>query len=727
MANKPEETTEDKGVKTRKITDKDFKKVEDALKNELDKRKKSDYRRSHEEKWKVVDRQVVLDPMVVTNIGEDEDWLNVFEIGELARASEVMTSDIMRVVFPEMRSWFEAHVEIEPDIDPVSGEEVKIDKKYQNQVDGRLRAMMTQQHRDFGLRERVEMSVKEALHHGAFVAEVKEDYMDMYFSGTSVKEICSPNWIPHSMWNCWPDPSPSLVGSNMFYTGSMFIRSYMPRHKFLEQATGEGWIPKALKKIPKRENEQKENRTMDVEIITYWGDVVIPKHADGLESSGEDLFFPNHKVIMANGKMVYIDAISTPYPPIIFRGYEKMDVRDPYFMSPIIKQSPIQKIASILSNEFVNGAQLQTRPPIVYDGNDPDFVVNGGPRISPGAKTSTKGSANYKTMEVGNPSSTLAGMQYMVGVMKESLGRPGVQVGDRATKAEVLTKQADSEAGPFGFAVKLDDALRTFLYMQHYMNKKKKNFSYSYYNPELDSPDFIRTTGKELPDTVHFEVVGSKGVLGEERRHQAFVQSTAFLSGNPLFSPLLETMEVAKQIYMDAGVKGPERFLKQGDIPPDIKAKMDQMQGVIQQLGQQLQQLKTQENVKIQKMQLDFKAKEDKIKAGHEQAVVELASKHHLAEEDNKKRVDDALTKMERIVREFEHKIEMLIALEKKEQEGKASEGDKAKESQLTETLLAMHDEVMRSVQEVARQMVAPRKVLRDESGRISGTEIMNG
>lgn len=718
---------EDDGVeiKAKKITDKDFKKIETSLKMELAKRKDADYRQNHENKWKVVDRQVILNPMDTSNNSE-ETWLATFELGELAKASEIMTADVLRVIFPEMRSWFEAHVEIDAEIDPKTGDKEIPDKKFQDQVDGRLRSMMSQQHTDFGLRDRVELSLKEALHHGSFVAELIEDSMDMYVNGTDVKEISAPTWKPHSMWNCWPDPSPSLVGTNMFYTGSMFIQSFMPRHKFLEQAVGEGWIPKALKKIPKEENDQKDVRTKDVKIVTYYGEVVIPKSLDGIETSGEDMFFPNMKAILANGKLVYLNHLSTPYLPVIYKGYEKMDVRDPYFISPIIKQSPMQKIVSILANEFVNGTMLHTRPPIVYDGNDPDFVINGGPLIAPGAKTSTKGSANYKLLETGDPRATLTGLEFCLGTMKESLGRPGVPVGDRATKAEVVTKQADSESGPFGFAVKMDEALRTFLYMQHAMNLSKKGFKYSYYNPELDSADFLRATYDDLPKTVHFEVVGSKGVLGEERRHQAFVQSTAFLSGNPLFAPLLEPEEITKQVYMDGGMKNPERFLKTGDIPPDLKAKMDGMMGVIQKLGAELKDEKAQTNLQMMKIKAQHDAKMQQIKADQEAKVVELASKHHESDKNVANLTAAHQAHIEKIIMEFEHKMELLLALEQKDKEGKdkLNEKDKANESNLTEQLISIQKEVKDAVQGLAALVKKPRKLVRDASGKAVSSTI---
>jgi hypothetical protein len=715
---------DDKGleVKVKKVTDKDYKKIESTLKEELTKRKTSNYRQSNESKWKEVDRQVALETMDVGG-NPESTWINTFELGTLAKASEIMTSDLKRIVFPEMRSWYEPHIEVPTELDPQTGEKEQVPKKFQDQVDGRLRAMMTQQHIDFGLVDRVELSIKEALHHGGFVAEVVEDSLDMYFEGTDVKEITSPVWKPHSMWNCYPDPSPSLVGSNMFYTGTMFIEQYMPRHKFLEQAVGEGWIPKNLKKVPKDENVDKENRTKDLKLVYYWGDLTLSR-GETTDISKEDMFIPRAKCITANGKLVFLDVIKTPYPPLIYQTYERMDVRDPYGTSPIIKQSPMQKVTSILANEFVNGVQLQTRPPIVYDGNDPDFVVNGGPEIYPGAKTSTKGSANYKVLEIGDPKAALEGLEYGIASMKESLGRPGTEVGDRATATEVNTKQADSESGPFGFAVKMDNALRTFLYIQHYMNLSRKDFAYSYYNPEVDSPDFLRSTHKDLPKTVNFEVVGTKGMLGEQRRQQAFLQATSFATTNPIFAPLVEPEESLKQIYTDAGVKNSERFMKQGDIPPDLKAKMDGMMGVIQQLQGQLKDSESQNQVKMQKMNLDYKAKEDKINAQHSSEIAHLADKHMTDANNNESRVNQALKDAENLVRDVEHKIELIMAEERvKSSVSKEKEGQD-KESKVTQDLIKVHEELKQGMQELAKNMVRPRKLVRDEQGRATGSEV---
>jgi hypothetical protein len=659
-----------KKKKEPKLTDKDLKRVETILKTELAKRKNSPFRQNHEAKWTAVDQQIALEAPVFESEGQDDDWLNAFELGNLAVASEVMTSDLMRVVFPNARNWFEAHVEPPTDLDVETGENVRLEKGLQRQVDGRLRAMMTQQHIDFGLRDRVELSIKEALHHGGFVAEVEEDTLSMYLTGDRVKDITSPVWKPHSMWNCYPDPSPSLVGSNMFYSGSMFIRSYMPLHALVElcELEGDGWFKDALKKIPKNEHTVNDNSTKDIELDTYWGDIVIPKSSGEGAVSVDDLFYPNYKAVLANGKLVYLNANKTPYAPIVYKGYERMDVRDPYAHSPIIKQSPMQGITSILANEYVNSVQLNVRPPIVYDGNDPEFIENGGPTIAPGSKTATKGSSTFTQLKIGDPAMALAGVRFGMETMKSALGRPGIEVGSRATKAEVDTKQADSEAGPFGFAIKLDDALRTFLYMQHALNLANKTFDFSFYDPDVDSPDFLRTTRKDLPATVHFEVVGTKGVLGENKRMAAFSNVSSFMLGHPALAAKIDLDETMKQMYQDAGVKSPERFIKTTDgVPPEMKDQLQKASQLIAQLQQQLKEEQAETALKTKRMMLDHDTKMTKIQTQHSTDVAELHLKADQLALDHRVMTGDQahklkMAELDAAISKFEHTVKLTVA-----------------------------------------------------------------
>lgn len=615
-----------KAEKTPKITKKDWEKVQTFLMDELGTRKNSQFRTSAENRWREVDRQVAMEAMMkVMRDGTEVDpgWHNTIELGELAKASENISADVRRIVFPQSRFWFEPHSDIADALpfDQQTGER-KAPEKVQVQVDGRLRAFNAQQHLDFGLKDRVELSVKEALHHGSFVAEVDWDEQEMVFAGERTRTFGAPVWVPHSMWNCYPDPSPSVIGTNMFYTGTMFIERYLPRYKAekLVKSGEDGYMAAQWKSVKKDEHEVDGAKTKDVKITTYWGDIVIER-ANG----ADNLYYPNHKAMLFNGVICYMAPNDTPYVPIIFRGYERQDVRSPYYTSPIIKMSPTQKLASTLANKFMDGVELALEPPITYDGNDPDFVLNGGPVIAPGAKVSSKGKNAFQQVQIGDPAVALTGLQYTVGEMKEKLGRPGKPVGDRATKAEVVKASQDQEVSLVDFIDKVEVGLRTYLYMQHELNLRKLT-EYTYYSPEMSDPDFLKVKRSDLPKQVHFDVVGARGVLGEQERNEKVTAVTVFASGNPLFAPLLEPRDILVGMYQDAGAKNAETFVKpEGKENPDeLKAQLQQASQAVQQMGQELQAEKSGNAAKMAKVQSDAAAKAAKLQQDGQIAQAKL-------------------------------------------------------------------------------------------------------
>ncbi len=596
-------------VKKRKISSKDWVSVEEFIKKELDKRKGDDFRKYHEQVWTEVDRQIAMKPQtLIPGEGTTEDWHSAIELGELAKASEIITADVRRIMFPQARSWMEAHCEPPKTFNPETGKQVvAINPDIQEKGDELLRSLMTQQHVDFGLKDRVELSIKEALHHGSFVAEVDSETQSKIYDGTGVESISAPVWIPHSMWNCYPDPSPSVIGTNMFYTGSMMIVSYMPRYKVL-QFKGEGFMNLVDSKIPKKTHDNKDVETEDIQLVKYYGDLVIPR-GDG------DIYLPNSKCITANGVLIFYAPNKRPYPPVIFRGYERQDVRDPYYTSPIIKLSPTQKLASLFANSFVNGTKLSIEPPIVYDGSDPYFVQNGGPAIFPGAKTASRGSNKFETMKIGDPMAALQGMEMAVRQIQEGTGvnavRAGVTSSDRKTATEISKTAQGAEVRTVDFVDKLECGLRTFLYMQHDINLEELT-TYTFYCSDPDLPDFNRVSKKDLPKGAHFEVVGSKGLLGEEQRTQRMTQVTAFASSDPGFAPLLKRAKLLIDMYEDAGVKGPEIYVetKQPEIPLEVQQKMQlmaqqnqELQAGVQQLQGELEKAKSGEAAKMAELQ----------------------------------------------------------------------------------------------------------------------------
>jgi len=625
-------------VKKRKIRDKDWEKVQIFIKGELDSRKKSQYRVHHESIWKEVDRQIKMEPMKrVTQAGKavKKSWNSAFELGELSKASEIISADIRRITFPQERHWFESHVEIPPRLNEETGTE-RIDDETQTKVDGLLRALMTQQQIDFGFKANVDLSIKEALHHGSFVVTAEWD-TDLYVEdGAKVGNMAAPTWVPHSMWNCFPDPSPAVGSGKMYYCGSMIIESYMPLHK-LKRMRGEGWMPSQFEKIPREEHKRKSGDqnidTKDVQIVTYYGDIVIDR------KDGDDIYLPNSIAKIANGVICYYTPNPLPFSPVIYNGYEKQDVRDPYYTSPIIKQSPMQKLTTILANKFIDGVSLKVEPPIVYDGNDPYFVEHDGPIIAPGVKTPTKGSTEFKLVETGDPAYALEGLQMGLRQMQEGTGvsavRTGVANSDRQTATEVQKIAQGAEVRTVDFIDKLNYSLRSFLYMQHELNKKNMK-EYSFYNENMQSQDFVRVTAKDLAmaQSVHFDVTGARGILGEEQRSQKMSVVTAFASGNPLFAPLLKPAELLIEGYRDAGVKNPERFV---NAEPGETVPIAQAEQMAQEQMAPLQE-------ELQKLQEELA----KAKQNEQAKMVEAETKSRMAEEDATLKRDEAMARDDR-------------------------------------------------------------------------------
>lgn len=664
--------TSNQPVKKRKIRASDWQEVETFLKEELGRRKDSDFRKDHETIWKEVDRQISMKPMVKYMPDGKEaprDWQSGFELGELSKASEIITADVMRLIFPATRTWFEAHVKPPVKLDPQTGKPIQVEQKLQQKADAVYRSLLAQQHLDFGLRARVELSVKESLHHGSFVATCEWEMQNKIYDGKGVESLEAPVWKPHSMWNCYPDSSPAVIPDGaIFYPGSMMIVSYMARYKVLA-FKGEGYMNISNTKIPKRKNTNKDVDTDDIELITYYGDLTIERD-DG------DIFLPNSKCITANETIIFYAPNEMPFAQVIYMGYERQDVRDPYFTSPIVKNSPMQKMTTILANKFIDGVDLWARPPGTYDGNDAYLVRQGGPNLSPGSMTPSKGSNKVTFMQVGDPKAALEGVQFCLQKIEEGTAvnaiRSGASDADRKTATEVTNTQQSGEVRTVDFVSKIEPSgLRRFLYMQHEFNLKKMK-DYSFYCAEKELPDFISLQKKDLPQTVHFEIVGSKGVLGEQRRAQQMTAVTAFASGNPLFAPLLNAPQILIDMYEDAGVKGAETYVntQKPQIPPQVQAQMQQMQQQLQEMGQELQKAKSGEaaamaKIDIQKREAEANFAIERARLEIEKAQAMSAMKADAA--DIVRKANESIAKLEIDRRDTEARFALEAASVKKE------------------------------------------------------------
>ena len=701
-----------KSIKKKRIQEKDIETIEQFVRKELSRRRESKFRKHAEERWKEVDRQVRMEKM--TKVSQDgrtapPDWHATIEIGEMSKALEIISSDVRRLIFPNDRTWFEPHIKL----DGGKNEDGTIkppDDKQQTAVDNALRSMMVQQQRDIGLKDRHELSVKEALLHGSYVAEANCEQRMMVDDGYKLKASMVPVWRPHSMWNCYPDPSPSIVVGDLFYQGSMIIVHYMPRYK-LEQMTGDGWMAKRFKKVPKGHSddgnmpERNDTEQDELEVITFYGDINV-------ERSEDDLFFPNSKACFANGILVYFSPVELGYLPIIYRGYEKQDVRDPYFASPLMKLSPIQKTASVSLNKFLDALALKIEPPLIYDGNDAAFVRDGGPRIEPRANIATKGSGKVTALETGDPQAALAGFSQAMQIIQQGLGVDAVRSGTTApsgrTAYEINKVAQSAEIRTLDFIDKLEPGLESYLYMQHDLNKKYLK-TYSYYNDDLNAPDYLTASKAELPEYVKFNVTGSKSTLGEEQRISRTSEVTAFLLGNPLTAEKVNLDEVSKTMYQDAGIQNPARLLNiELGQDPQAKKLVDAAKQKIQETQQQAQQAVQQAGDQIKQLEQKLQDTTSKLQALQADKSIE----------SQKLQLESAKMQSETQLKQQEFGL-------KQGQANQVTEGENLDRTMFVEALKPIVEAIQQAammMQMAAEKSAAPRQInLVEEHGRIIG------
>jgi len=709
-------------VKKRRVSKKDIDLVVQFIVQEKEDRIRNKFRKSHEVIWAEVDRQIRMEKPKTKKKEEKGSWQSAVQLGTLADASELTTADVMRLTFPNDRAWHQPHVDITEknlanlEADPDDNEKrVKI----QRVTDGLMRSFMGQQHADFGLRERVKLSVKEALHHGGFAAEVRWTVMPKFAGGSSVTTLEAPAWVPYSMWNTFPDPSQSIIGTDLFYRGSMILRSYMPMWKARKMP---GWIN--TNKIPTKLNKVKsgsvEEQTEDVEITVRFGDISMPR------TDGEPMFLPNRKIILANDILVFTEVNDTAYSPIIYTGWERDDIRDPYYTSPIVKRSPTHKLATFFANKGADAISLKNEPPIVYDNLDPQFNRDGGPPIYPGAKIPGKGTANFKIIETGDPSFALQAWQMFSRDVERGTAldapRSGVSAGTEQTATEIVKASQRNEVRTVDFVGILErQALRPFLYMQHDLNKLNLKV-YPYQNSEIHTPDFLRMSREDLPKEVHFEIVGSRQLLGEEQRTARFFSAVKSTVEIPPLAQQADWEEIGRQLWADSGQKDPERFLKSVDEDDPAQRAVEQLQ---QELLPQIQELQKQ----VMESQLD-KQKFSAVVAGKDVEIKDLRGEIKVIEEQQQLQRQRDVFKTE-IAKEQVNRANEEVKDTK--EEIKESKEESKQASQSVQAISNANVEMVNAVKELTEAVLVQVEqlnrdkdidVLRDNDGNMTGAHV---
>lgn len=621
-------------------------------------RKEDPFRKEAEREWCEIDRQVRMKPMEVAHVAgadpREEDWHNTIEMGDMARASELITADVMRLVFPN-RPWLQPHANLTENIERLTegmiadaqaaGKEIgqtEIERevfKLQRNVDSRLLAYMGQQFKDFGFKKRFKLSVKEALHHGGFVTEVVQGKMSLSSKGGKIHNTIAPVWQPHSMWNSFPDPSASVMSTNIFYTGSMLIRTWKKHHQMVNSKNKNRFIQ--LDKVEKRTNKMRfgtsERETEDVEIFRWLGPIVLET------AKKETIYIPNVKAIMANDVLIHISAADLPFSNIIYEGYEQNDVLDPYYTSPMLKNTSWQLFNSRAANKFLDSVDLETEPPLTYDVNDPEHQKTNGPRVAPATQFPVSNPDGVRPIQVGSSTSALAGLRMGLEQHEKNVGsdanRAGVASEVEQTATEARNVAQRSEVRTVDFVETLEQGgLKPYLYMHHYMNVKY-GMHYPFYNSAPGQRDFDHMAPKQLPKEVHFEIIGSKNVLGEDERNVRMLEVTKFFASLPETKHIPNYEEIAKLAYQDAGIKQVESVL---NIRTDADREL--VDARVAKLQEELEALtKAAQETEQELLKRTEKAENLATQAEHESRKKELDKAEADSREQEQRKVNEGL------------------------------------------------------------------------------------
>ncbi len=646
-------------VKRRRVMARDHDAIASFISEEKERREQSKWRERHERRWVEIDRQISQEPPHVidkSDTNEPLSWHNAIQLGDLSDASEIFTADALRLSLPTERKFFHPHVEvtskeanrygIEQQVDEF-GEEIPIPPEQQRIVDDLLRNLLVQQQKDFGFRARCKLALKEIYHHGSVVCTVEMERMPRYHDGTKVETLKAPALRVHSMWDCFPDPSPSVMSTELFYRGSMIIRRMVPLRAALEMP---GWINKD------RLVEQNKELELDdhIEILTFYGDIFLKRH-DG------NVLFPNRRTTVNENVFLESKINETSYSPVIYTGYERDDVRDPYYTSPIVKLAPMAKFATHMANRTMDSVDLAVDPPIEYNYLN-SSMDSEGPEIYPGARNPTRGNSEISVLNLGNPEMGLAGLQFARQAISEGTStdsvRKGVAAGTEQTATEIVKTEQRGEVRSVEFVATFDsEFLLPFLYMQHELNLKKME-TYPFFNDEMHTPDFVRAQRSDLPDTVVMEVTGSRTLLGEEQRTARMINTITLVAQLEPLAKQVDWQEVSRQVWEDTRVKDPERFMITSDRNAEqqaaLEAQAQQFQELIQQLQGQLQQA---QQAVIQAQQAQQKAE---FAAVQNQLQIQQERLRHEQTKMDAERIDNE-AKIEEQLRRAEDKLRAIL------------------------------------------------------------------
>lgn len=527
-----------------KINKRDFAQIAEYIINEWSERKRA--RRGLEKQWAEIDRQLRMEPdrthKLDANGKEDKlrAWMPEIELPLQSQTLEVLTADAQRMRFPSVGTWFTAHSALtDKYLDRVdfqsliAGDENEVPSIInQDNADNLVIGTLNHFHRQYDFEGNIDLIDAEAFKYGVGVGKLRTAKKTVFMDtakGMIKKDQRIPVLFPRSIKNTYLDQSEHNLMNEGYVIGPLTIEDKVVKVEDLMQSSkgssdpyreDGGWMPSMVKNLDGDKNG-------NITLVEAEGDIVCPRKSSG------NLFFPNVIITVAQGKigektenrLVRIRFQNYDMDSHIEFHYHREHVDTSYGTSPLMKGWPIQKAASESLMRSIMSGQLSTQPPLGYDGEDANFIAQGGPRIFPGAQWPTIG--DIKAHMIGDPTALFAMYQGLLQQYYDVTGvntpRLGAQTVSHTT---AFAKDAELTRGTIRTVDYIQStnrsALTKFLNMEYKIIKDILREQTIY----IDAyKGFAKVNKESLPDDVVFEVFGSGGPSEEMQKDQKRLSS----------------------------------------------------------------------------------------------------------------------------------------------------------------------------------------------------------
>lgn len=502
----------------KRISARDRKAVVEMVKDELARRKTR--REDREKRWKEIDRQLAMEP-VKRNLDQSgmvipgTEWMPEQELPWQSQAQEILVSDARRLLFPDDRDYFSAHVALTDDylgrmdFEAIITGDVNEVPSLVNQENADFLLEGIHQHYQslYDFRGHIDLINGEAFNYGTGLGRGELVFKDKFFNtpdGIVRKTRKIPVLKPVSIRTTYLDDNPQVYGGQMISKAVISER----QHGLADLKRQGGWQNLAQLEADKNGN---------VKLLEYEGDVVVHR-------SKENLFFPNIVVTISGDHIVKWQEMEFHGSSYLEFPYHKENI-GAYAESPLGKAMPIQKAASLSFSRMMAVAILDAEPPLGYNPDDPAFVASGGPRIEPRALWESL--SPVVPAKIGDLSAQLAVYVELKRQYEEITGvnapRLGAQTKSHQTAFAVDQEQQRGQIRTVDYTRSTRHApMREWLYMELEMLRKamkKENIYIEKYG------GYVTVDAKALPDEVTYDVHGNAGPIEEQQKLNLQIQA----------------------------------------------------------------------------------------------------------------------------------------------------------------------------------------------------------